>query len=139
MSTGTNPSAGSKPVRPLSPFMMYRWQYTNPLSILNRVTGVVLSVGLLLLVYWLVSLASGAEAYEKARTLFATPPIVAALVGFSFSFFYHLLNGVRHLVWDVGYGFEKSTARKSGWVAFIGSIVVTVFFWILVYSTRGAV
>lgn len=139
MSTGTNPSAGSKHVRPLSPFMMYRWQYTNTLSILNRVTGIVLSVGLLLLVYWLVSLASGAEAYEKARALFASPLIVAALVGFSFSFFYHLLNGVRHLVWDVGYGFEKSTARKSGWVAFIGSIVVTVFFWILVFSTRGAV
>jgi succinate dehydrogenase / fumarate reductase cytochrome b subunit len=119
--------------------MMYRWQYTNTLSILNRVTGIVLSVGLLLLVYWLVSLASGAEAYEKARALFASPLIVAALVGFSFSFFYHLLNGVRHLVWDVGYGFEKSTARKSGWVAFIGSIVVTVFFWILVFSTRGAV
>lgn len=139
MSTGTNPSAGSKHVRPLSPFLMYRWQYTNTLSILNRATGVVLSIGLLLLVYWLVSLASGAGAYEKARALFATPVVVAALVGFSFSFFYHLLNGVRHLVWDVGYGFEKSTARKSGWVAFIGSIVVTAFFWILVYSTRGAV
>jgi len=139
VSTGTNPSAGSKHVRPLSPFLMYRWQYTNTLSILNRATGVVLSIGLLLLVYWLVSLASGAGAYEKARALFATPVVVAALVGFSFSFFYHLLNGVRHLVWDVGYGFEKSTARKSGWVAFIGSIVVTAFFWILVYSTRGAV
>jgi succinate dehydrogenase / fumarate reductase cytochrome b subunit len=118
--------------------MMYRWQYSNTLSILNRITGVILSVGMLLLVYWLVSVASGAQAYEKARALFASPVILLAQIGISFSFFYHLLNGVRHLVWDVGYGFEKSTARKSGWIAFLGSIVVTGFFWFLVLKTRGA-
>ena len=139
MSTGTNTSTGAKHVRPLSPFMMYRWQYTNTLSILNRITGILLSIGLLLLVYWLVAAASGEDAYAKARVLFGKPVIVLALYGFSFSFFYHLLNGVRHLVWDVGYGFEKSTARKSGWVAFLGSIVVTLFFWVLVFATRGAV
>ena len=138
MSTGTSSSAGSKHVRPLSPFMMYRWQYSNTLSILNRITGILLSIGLLLLVYWLIALASGADAYAKARTLLTSPLGYAVLSGFTFSFFYHLLNGVRHLVWDVGYGFEKSTARKSGWLVFLGSIVVTLFFWFLVYNTRGA-
>jgi len=139
VSTGTNPSAGSKHVRPLSPFMMYRWQYTMALSILTRITGIALSFGLLLLVYWLVAAASGADAYAKAHAFFASPVIIAALVLFSFSFFYHLMNGARHLVWDAGYGFEKSTARKSGWVAFLGAIALTVFFWFLVFSSRGAV
>jgi succinate dehydrogenase / fumarate reductase cytochrome b subunit len=139
VSTGTNTSTGAKHVRPLSPFMNYRWQYTNTLSILNRVTGILLSIGMLLLVYWLVAAASGADAYAKAAAVFAHPLTTAALIGFSFSFFYHLLNGVRHLAWDVGYGFEKSTARKSGWVAFLGSIVVTIFFWVLVFATRGAI
>ena len=140
MSTGTDPGTGSKypHPRPLSPFMNYRWQYTNTLSILNRLTGLGLSVGLLLFVYWLIAAASGPDAYAHARNVFSHPLAIAALVAFSFSFFYHLLNGVRHLVWDAGYGFEKSTARKSGWVAFLGSIVVTLFFWFLVFSSRGA-
>ena len=138
MSTGTHTSAGTKHPRPLSPFMMYRLQYTNVLSFLHRITGCALSVGLLLFVYWLTAAATGAEAYGLARTVFAHPVVIALLVGFSFSFFYHLLNGVRHLVWDAGYGFEKSTARKSGWVAFLGAVVVTLFFWFLVFS-RGAV
>jgi succinate dehydrogenase / fumarate reductase cytochrome b subunit len=124
--------------RPLSPFMMYRWQYTNTLSILHRATGCALSVGLLLFVYWLVAAASGAEAYANAQAVFAHPLIKALLVGFSFAFFYHLLNGVRHLAWDTGHGFEKKKARMSGWVAFLGAVALTALFW-FVLVRRGEV
>ncbi len=117
--------------RPLSPFMNYRWQYTNTLSILHRVTGCALTVGLLLFVYWLVAAANGPEAYASAHQVFAHPLTTLLLVGFSFAFFYHLLNGVRHLVWDAGHGFEKSQARTSGWLVFIGSLVLTAILWFL--------
>ncbi|HEY0683649.1 MAG TPA: succinate dehydrogenase, cytochrome b556 subunit [Steroidobacter sp.] len=117
--------------RPLSPFMMYRWQYSNTLSILHRITGCALTVGLLLFVYWLVAAANGPEAYAEAQTVFAHPLTRVLLVGFSFAFFYHLLNGVRHLVWDTGHGFEKSKARASGWLVFLGAIVLTAFLWFL--------
>ncbi len=120
--------------RPLSPFMMYRWQYTNTLSILHRVCGCALTVGLLLFVYWLVAVASGPEAYASAQAVFAHPLTRVLLVGFTFAFFYHLLNGIRHLVWDAGHGFEKPTARKSGWLVFIGGVVLTVLFWVLLVS-----
>src|SRR5437868_3854852 len=102
------------------------------LSILHRVTGCALSVGLLLLVYWLAAAAYGADAYARAQAVFTHPLIRFALFVFSFSFFYHLLNGARHLVWDAGYGYEKKTARASGWVAFLGSVALTAFFWFLV-------
>jgi succinate dehydrogenase / fumarate reductase, cytochrome b subunit len=125
-------SSTTKHPRPLSPFMMYRWQYTMVLSILHRITGCALSVGLLLFVYWLVALATGESAYATAQGVFANPLTKIALFGFSFAFFYHLMNGVRHLSWDTGHGLERRSARTSGWIAFIGALVLTVFFWFLV-------
>jgi len=130
-------SSPTRYVRPLSPFLSYRWQYTMALSFLHRMTGCAMSVGLLLLTYWLVAAATGADAYAKAQQCFAHPLVRVLLIGFSFSFFYHLLNGVRHLVWDVGHGFEKKTARMSGWVAFLGAVVLTAYFWFLVLGRTG--
>jgi succinate dehydrogenase / fumarate reductase, cytochrome b subunit len=133
----------TKHPRPLSPFLfsesglLYRWQYTMALSILNRVTGVILSVGLLPLTYWLVAAASGPEAYADAQRFFSHLLTKIALVGFSFAFFFHLMNGVRHLVWDTGHGLERRSARISGWVAFLGSVVLTLFFWFLVLRSSG--
>jgi succinate dehydrogenase / fumarate reductase, cytochrome b subunit len=124
--------------RPLSPFLLYRWQYTMALSFLHRATGCALSVGLLLFVYWLTAAASGAEAYAQAQDVFRHPLTRIALVVFSFAFFYHLMNGVRHLVWDAGYGFEKKTARASGWIAFLGGVLLTAVFWILICQRLGA-
>jgi succinate dehydrogenase cytochrome b subunit len=117
--------------QPLSPFLNYRWQYTMALSFLHRLTGCALSVGLLVFVYWLVAAATGADAYGQATRVIGHPLGKAVLVAFSFAFFYHLMNGVRHLVWDSGHGFEKRTARASGWITFLGAIVVTLFFWFL--------
>lgn len=131
-------STTTKHTRPLSPFWIYRWQYTMALSILHRVTGCALSVGFILFVYWLIAAASGAEAYATARTFFAHPLIKLALYGFSFAFFYHLMNGVRHLTWDTGHGLERAAARKSGWIAFLSAVILTVFFWVLVLRTGGA-
>ena len=125
-------SSITKHPRPLSPFLLYRWQYTMALSILHRITGCALAVGMVLLVYWLVAAAYGAEVYAQAQKVFAHPLIRAALVAFSFAFFFHLLNGARHLVWDTGHGFEKKNARISGWLAFLGAVALTAFFWFLI-------
>jgi succinate dehydrogenase cytochrome b subunit len=118
--------------RPLSPFMQYRWQYSNTLSILHRITGVALAAGFFLFVYWLVSLAGGETAYAQTREILGGGLARAIMVGWSFAFFYHLLNGVRHLVWDTGRGFERRTARLSGWTAFIAALALTAGWWLAV-------
>jgi succinate dehydrogenase, cytochrome b556 subunit len=107
------------------------------LSILHRVTGCALSVGLLLFVYWLVAVASGATAYATARVFFMHPLIRLLLIGFSFAFFYHLLNGARHLTWDTGHGLERKQARLSGWIVFLGAILTTALFWFLLLRNLG--
>jgi succinate dehydrogenase / fumarate reductase, cytochrome b subunit len=121
--------------RPLSPHVgIYRWQIGNSLSILHRATGVLLAVGLLALGYWLVSLAAGEESYAAAAKLFASPVGLLFLVGWSFAFLYHLLNGVRHLFWDVGRGFERAQRHASGWFVFLGSIMLTLSLWGLIWA-----
>jgi succinate dehydrogenase / fumarate reductase cytochrome b subunit len=107
------------------------------LSILHRVTGCALSVGLLLFAYWLVAAASGQEAYEAARGFFGHPLVRVLLIGFSFAFFYHLLNGVRHMTWDTGHGLERKSARLSGWIVFLGAIATTALFWLLIARHLG--
>ena len=124
--------------RPLSPFLtVYRWQYTMALSILHRVTGCALSVGLLLFAYWLVAVASGRSMYYEARDFFAHPLVRVMLIGFSFAFFYHLLNGVRHMTWDTGHGLERRPARLSGWIVFLGAVATTALFWLLIARRFG--
>src|SRR5882757_4773736 len=120
--------------RPLSPFMNYRWQYSNTLSILHRVTGIFMTIGIALLVYWLVAIASGSDAYSNALQVFAMPIIKAASFLWVLSFMYHFLNGIRHLVWDLGYGFEKAVARKTGWLVFIAALVLTAITWGLIVN-----
>jgi len=93
-------------------------------------TGVALSLGALALVAWIVSAALGGEAYGAVLGLLSGPVGLFIMFGFSASFFYHLGNGVRHLFWDAGYGFEKETARLSGWFTFLASVVCTGLFWL---------
>jgi len=123
--------------RPLSPFMHYRWQYTNTLSILHRITGVVLSLGFLLLVYWLGSAAYGPECYASALAVLGSVPAQFVLFGAAFAFCYHLLNGIRHLVFDLGHGFELRTARRSGWAVAIGAVVLGLVVWLAVRAGMG--
>jgi succinate dehydrogenase / fumarate reductase cytochrome b subunit len=113
--------------RPTSPHVwLYRWQIGNTLSILHRFTGAALALGLIALSYWFVSLAGGPASYAAAARLLASPFGLAVLLGWTFSFLYHLLNGVRHLFWDAGRGFERTQRHLSGWLAVLGAIVLTL-------------
>jgi len=120
------------PERPLSPFMHYRWQYTNTTSILHRITGIVLSLCFFVLVYWLAAAAAGPERYATAVACIGSPLMQVLLVVGLFSFCYHLLNGIRHLFFDAGYGFELPVARRTGWAAGIGSVVLTAVLWLVI-------
>ena len=121
-------------IRPTSPHLdIYRWQIGNTLSILHRLTGVALAVGLFALCYWLVSLASGEPSYGAAVKLFASPLGLIGLMGWTFSFLYHFLNGIRHLLWDVGYGFERTQRHASGWFAILGAVCLTLCIWLFIW------
>jgi succinate dehydrogenase / fumarate reductase cytochrome b subunit len=111
---------------------IYRWQIGNTLSILHRLTGIALAVGVLALSYWLVSVAGGEHAYAAAAKSFASPVGIVCLIGWTFAFLYHLLNGVRHLFWDAGYGFERTPRHASGWFAVLGALALTLIVWSLI-------
>ncbi|MDJ0905900.1 MAG: succinate dehydrogenase, cytochrome b556 subunit [Woeseiaceae bacterium] len=118
--------------RPLSPHLsIYRWPITMTLSILHRGTGLALAVGFLVLAAWLVSAAAGTVEYEEFTALMSSPFGRLLLIGWSFAFFYHLANGIRHLVWDAGHGFEKRQANRSAWLVLSVAIVATIIFWVL--------
>ncbi len=124
--------------RPLSPHLqVYRPQITSTLSILHRLTGVVLAFGTLLLTYWLVAAASGPEAFDTAQGLIGSFFGRLLLFGWSFALFYHLCNGIRHLIWDAGYGFEIEAATRSGWMVVGASVVLTLATWALGYAMMG--
>lgn len=115
------------PVRPTSPHVgIYRWQIGNTLSILHRLTGAALAVGLFALSYWLVCLAEGPASYASAARLFASPIGLLLLLGWTFAFLYHLLNGVRHLFWDAGKGFERVQRHASGWAVVLAAVALTL-------------
>ena len=118
--------------RPLSPHVtIYRWYFTMALSIANRVTGVGLAVGLLLLTWWLVALASGPESFATVQA--AMDNILGGLILFDFTlfFFFHTLIGIRHLAWDMGYNLERTAAHQSGVWVVMGTVVLTVLTWLV--------
>lgn len=118
--------------RPLSPHLsVYRWPITMTLSILHRITGVALSLGLLVLAAWLLQAAAGPEQYQMFRDAMSHPVGKLLLIGWSFAFFLHLGNGIRHLVWDVGRGFEKHQANASAWAVLLVAVALTAAFWML--------
>jgi succinate dehydrogenase / fumarate reductase cytochrome b subunit len=125
--------------RPLSPHLgIYRWQITNTLSIVHRMTGVTLSLGAVILTAWLIALAGGPEAYLSFARWAVSPLAVPVLFAFTFSFFYHLCNGIRHLFWDAGYGFNMRQARASGIGAVAMAVMLTLVFWLAVMTSRGS-
>ena len=124
---------------PLSPHLqIYRPQLTSITSILTRITGVALAVGTLMLLYWLVAAAQGSDAYAGAQRCLGSLPMQLLLVGWTFAFYYHLCNGVRHLLWDTGWGFDLATAYKTGYAVIGGSVTLTVLTWICVVAQGGA-
>jgi succinate dehydrogenase / fumarate reductase, cytochrome b subunit len=119
--------------RPLSPHLqIYRPQLTTILSITHRATGVALAVGTLLLTCWLISAALGPANYTGLQRFLASWLGILLLLGWSWSLFYHLCNGIRHLAWDAGWGFELPTLYASGKVAVVCAFALTLLTWIAV-------
>jgi succinate dehydrogenase / fumarate reductase cytochrome b subunit len=112
--------------RPLSPhFTVYKMtRYCLLSSISNRLTGIALSIGLLVLVYWLTAAASGEQAYQRARALLGSLPLQLLYALLLLAFVYHLLAGIRHLVWDAGRGLERAQSRASAWFIMIAAVVL---------------
>jgi succinate dehydrogenase / fumarate reductase, cytochrome b subunit len=116
--------------RPLSPHLqIYRPQITSVLSISHRFTGVILSAAFLLLVYWLAALAGGEQGYARAVAILGAWPAQVLLFFATFAFFFHLANGLRHLWWDSGRGFEIPQVIASGWVVVLSAAALTLASW----------
>ncbi len=122
--------------RPLSPFMLgqyYRFQWTSLLSFAHRTTGIGLAIGALLLVAWLVAIAGGPEWYTAVATHVTAWYGQVLLFGWTWAICYHLCNGIRHLFWDIGRGFDLKTAERSGYLVVATSLVLTAAAWALAY------
>jgi len=125
--------------RPLSPHLqIYRWEWTMAGSILHRISGILLSAGMLLVTAWLVALAAGPEAFERVQALLASPVSVALLVAWTLALFYHLLNGIRHLFWDAGMMLDLGPARASAIAVAIGAVLLTAIVWLVPVLAKAA-
>lgn len=126
--------------RPLSPFMLgqaYRFQITSVMSFLHRATGIVAACGAFVLAWWLLSVAQGGDAYARASECLSSWPGMLALAAFSLSLVYHLLNGIRHLWQDLGYGYLPALFVRNGWIVSIGSVLLAGLVWACVLAQRG--
>jgi succinate dehydrogenase / fumarate reductase cytochrome b subunit len=124
--------------RPLSPHLtIWRWQVTMLASIMHRATGMALSAGAIVLAWWLVSISNGPEGYDGFMVYAAMPLGLLVLFGFTWSFAYHFCNGIRHLAWDLGYGFNKHTAGKTAFLVFALSFLIAIGAFALVWSGHG--
>jgi len=117
--------------RPLSPHLeVYKPQLTSLMSIFNRLTGLALSVGTVFFVWQLLAAASGPAEFASFRALAGSWIGLTALFGWSLSLFYHLLNGIRHLAWDAGWGFDLATTYRTGQLVIAGTLALTAIAWI---------
>lgn len=124
--------------RPLSPHLgIYRWQIQMVTSILHRATGIALAAGTILLVVALLALASGPDAYARVASFCGSWIGTILLVGWSWALAFHLLNGIRHLAQDLGYGFLPAQFVRNGWIVSIGSLLLTGLLWTCVLVQRG--
>ena len=121
--------------RPLSPHLtIWRWQVTMLASIMHRATGMALSAGAIVLAWWLVSISNGPEGYDGFMVYAAMPLGVIVLFGFTWAFAFHFCNGVRHLAWDLGYGFNKHIAGQTGFLVFALSFIIAIAAFALVWT-----
>ena len=125
--------------RPLSPHLqVYRWQVQMMTSIVHRATGIALAVGGLLVVCGLLQLAAGEEGYDSFKGVIGSPVGMVLLFGWSWALFYHLCNGIRHLIQDAGLGYQIPQFVRSSWLSVAGSIVLTLACWAWVLMAGGA-
>ena len=124
--------------QPLSPHLtVYRWQITNTLSILHRLSGLVLFLAAFDFAIWLGSIALGGEVYAEVNHFFSSNILLIIWALVSLSFFYHLLNGIRHLLWDIGKGFEESHVKLTGLLVVFFSVIITALFWYCLLTKYG--
>ena len=125
--------------RPLSPHLqIYRWPVSMMASMLHRASGMALTAGMLLLVWWIAALASGPDAFLAVQQFIGSFIGRLLLFGWTWSLFFHLLNGLRHLVWDTGVGYEVQSVQRFAWIVLAGSIVLTLLVWTAGYAMLGA-
>ena len=118
--------------RPLSPHLqVYRPQLTSVLSILHRGTGLVLTLGAVLIAAWFWGLGGGESSYARVSAVLNSTPGKVLLLAWTACTFYHLCNGIRHLLWDIGHGFELSAVYRSGWLVVAATVVLTLLVWLL--------
>ena len=116
---------------PLSPHLqIYRWQISSLLSITHRISGVINLLALILIFFWLIFLSLGENNYQSFLLIINSFIGKFILIGFTWSMSFHLLSGIRHLVWDLGYGFEIKTAYITGIIVIISSLALTIIFWL---------
>ena len=116
---------------PLSPHLqIYRWHISSLLSITHRISGVINLLALILIFFWLIALSLGENNYESFLLIINSFFGKFVLIGFTWSMIFHLLSGIRHLVWDLGYGFEIKTANITGVIVIIFSLILTIIFWL---------
>jgi succinate dehydrogenase / fumarate reductase cytochrome b subunit len=125
-----------KPIaRPLSPHLhVYRWQISSVLSILHRASGACLGISTLLFAWWLIALAIGPDAYATVHGFFSSLGGRVLLFAVTWALFYHLCNGIRHLAWDAGFGFELGTMSRTGWVVVASSVALTTISFVLAHA-----
>ncbi len=124
--------------QPLSPHLsIYRWQVTNTLSTLHRLSGLLLFLAALDFAVWLGSIALGSDSYNYVKEIYSSNLLMLIWLLVSLSFFYHLFNGIRHLSWDIGKGFEESQVKWTGAFVFLFSVMITGLFWYLLLEKYG--
>jgi succinate dehydrogenase / fumarate reductase cytochrome b subunit len=124
--------------RPLSPHLqIYRPQITSILSILHRLTGVGLAIGAVVFAYWITAASYGEAAFGRANALIVSGGGRLVLFGLTFAFFYHFANGIRHLAWDAGYGFDLKTLHRTGIAVVVVAFAATLVLWVAAYAAAG--
>jgi succinate dehydrogenase / fumarate reductase cytochrome b subunit len=123
--------------RPLSPFLTYRWTLTMAMSIVHRITGIALYAGTLLLAWWLIATASGPGAYANLQAFTGSWIGRIIVFGYTWALIHHMLSGIRHLIWDLGYGFGPNEREWLTRAALIGGITLTIILWIVAYAVGG--
>lgn len=132
------PTAPALRPKPLSPHLqIWRWTPTMASSILHRITGVGLAGGILFFTAWLVAAAIGAETYAQVQAAARHPLGLVVLAGFTLAFVFHLLNGIRHLVWDFGHGFTPAVASRASIVIFVLTLVISAGVWAAAFAING--
>jgi succinate dehydrogenase / fumarate reductase cytochrome b subunit len=123
--------------RPLSPHLtIFRPLITMVMSIVHRITGAGLYLGMPVLAWWLIAAASGPEALARANDVLGSWPGRVIMLGFTWAFLHHTLGGIRHLIWDTGVGFSREVRNGLAWATIIGSVALTLIVWMIAYAVR---